>query len=383
LLKCFCFLKLEDYSEAINQLHTAFNISKKSEKPIESDLLKIFQNTPVFGVLMENMILKTEINNLKNHLVAKETTDFSPIEIKLINNFNKQANENSISIKTETNKNSNSNEKFEEIRKQIKKANQENLRKLTEQPFKQLNKIIYLSKYSEKEFDDVKLKETLILYNKPKVENLNFHICKICNCIIKDPKACDNCDDLFCDLCLKSYFTSYKLKIKTTKKTKKKLFEEDNKINLCPECKHPFKEGKISKITKAILDQIVIRCPWKCQKIIRYGDLRTHFKLCKNIKKIFKCKLCDTVLKICDENELNEIEKHNVECEKLLFECGFCKSHFNKKEIGMHIVNCQERLISCENCDMVYPNKVRASHDSFFCDMMIKYNWLINEIYNE
>lgn len=74
------------------------------------------------------------------------------------------------------------------------------------------------------------------IYNKIEFQTNDYYTCKICCTLVKEPKSCAECDDLFCAKCINNWLS---------------------RNNFCPHCKSaPFKERNISKLTRSVLNNI-------------------------------------------------------------------------------------------------------------------------------
>ena len=188
--------------------------------------------------------------------------------------------------------------------------------------------------------------------------NQDFHICKVCFSIVKDPKCCNECEDLFCSVCV-SKFT------KTN--------------NKCPLCRNsPFIERKINKHNKKQLNEMLIKCPLGCSEEILYENLQKHLDKCEYVTKIYKCTLCNCEIKV-ENNNLNKVFIHDNECSAMI-QCPFCFNDFETSEIETHIEKyCDEKVLNCDVCKIKFPGKYQKVHDEFYCKKFEKYVCYLKE----
>ena len=69
---------------------------------------------------------------------------------------------------------------------------------------------------------------------------------------------------------------------------------DNNKIHnkFCPNCRNQFVEMKITKHIELILNEMIIKCPLKCEENFNYENIESHSKCSNNAPKFNKCKLC-------------------------------------------------------------------------------------------
>lgn len=192
------------------------------------------------------------------------------------------------------------------------------------------------------------INQDFILANKP-VDD--FYICKICNGLVNiyNIKCCDECQDLFCGLCIEN-----KLKISQN----------------CPSCnKSHFNNYKLHRSMKSALESIIIKCPFNCLKEIRNGDLITHLIDCEKFPKTLKCQLCEEEIKL-DENITNNrdlIEKHNKSCMESTSACCYCKQDIKNNFSEYHEISCPAKQYACENCKVTYTKQYEKAHFEYYC----------------
>ena len=128
---------------------------------------------------------------------------------------------------------------------------------------------------------------------------------------------CNECENFYCGDCIDHHLLNNKS---------------------CPTCRKQFEEKKISRHLKLLLNQIVIKCPLKCEVNINYENLESHLFICNNAKKIYKCKLCRTEIITKNFEDKNEILKHNKKCLNIPVICKYCKKEFKKGIRLTHIL---------------------------------------------
>ena len=139
--------------------------------------------------------------------------------------------------------------------------------------------------------------------------------CVICNEIPLNPKECSNCQNLFCDDCIKTW-----LELK----------------NVCP-CfcsEAPFHSNQAHKFIRDIINNLKVKCPnfeLGCVESIRYESLPNHIKNHCLYRKV-KCPndFCKAEIFIKDQ------EAHIMKCILEEAECPHCKIKFIKTEFLKH-----------------------------------------------
>jgi len=171
------------------------------------------------------------------------------------------------------------------------------------------------------------------------------YFCKICFSLLKEPKCCGECEDLFCSQCLN---------------------ETLSKCDRCPLCREaPFKESKVNKTVRNTLNSIEFLCPLNCTEKLSLENIAKHFTECKKCDIYFVCKICDEKI-----NKEEELKAHISYCPEESVKCAFCKFDFKNKEIEYHLANCAERLINCGECLCLMPIKNENSHPDYFCGLL-------------
>jgi len=164
--------------------------------------------------------------------------------------------------------------------------------------------------------------------------------------LLKNPKSCGKCDNLFCSYCIDDAL---------------------KRNNSCPLCRdNPFKETKMNKVVRNTLNNIEITCPDCLNQKLKMEDLEKHLHVCSLLNRVYySCELCNKNLK----NE-NELESHKNECVDVNCRCPFCKLSYKRKIISHHIEYCYERLITCNECNCEIPFKIKDRHKDFFCKFL-------------
>ncbi|CAF4291423.1 unnamed protein product [Rotaria sp. Silwood2] len=142
------------------------------------------------------------------------------------------------------------------------------------------------------------------------------YLCPICFHLLWKPVECQNCQRLFCKICID------------------KCLKE--KPNVCPLCQH-YQEKRCSPVFYALLCKFKIECENKqngCKDILLYESL----------------------------------EKHQQEqCQYQMKICRGCQKNILKKDLEQHEQNCGEIKIECKRCNLVY--KQKEKHEQLDCLM--------------
>ena len=104
--------------------------------------------------------------------------------------------------------------------------------------------------------------DSSLLINQQKLEGIEKDItCPICQGIINDPYFCNICQNNFCKNCINKW------QLNNPK---------------CPfRCINP--EYISNRFLKKILNELIkFKCPKKCDEIISYKDMNSHYENCKN-----------------------------------------------------------------------------------------------------
>lgn len=173
----------------------------------------------------------------------------------------------------------------------------------------------------------------------------NELICSICLEIVRTPKLCKNCQNLFCNDCLKTQLT---------------------KSKFCPN-RCLYVEQEVNLIFKKLLFKIEFKCYYHlngCKETITYEYFNKHIKNC--IFGDFKC-----LSPGCNEiKNLDGIKDHILTCNLRLVECKFCQKNIAKKDISYHIDECSNKLTKCDFCNNSFKNKIYINHKNE-CDEYI------------
>jgi len=206
------------------------------------------------------------------------------------------------------------------------------------------------------EFSNLYLDEELVVDKNNPIND--FLLCKVCFSIVKDPKSCQECDEIFCGDCIKN-------------------FSKNN--NKCPNCRNaPFKEMKINKFNKIVLNELKLFCPQNCKQIVSYENLMKHLDICEKITKIYKCKLCNWEEEVLEGN-MRQVYNHDIDCSAMI-QCPFCFNDLETSEFEEHTSKfCEEKIINCEICKIKFPTKFKNAHDEFFCKKFELFVDLVDE----
>ena len=92
------------------------------------------------------------------------------------------------------------------------------------------------------------------------IGNIDEFICMICENVIEDMVSCDECESLFCSLCIMKWMKSKKN---------------------CPNCKETFQKGKVPRKVKNMLDKTKFYCQYTvdgCKGTFTYETKEAHYK---------------------------------------------------------------------------------------------------------
>lgn len=212
--------------------------------------------------------------------------------------------------------------------------------------------------------------------NKPVSD---FHICKLCNGIVKNSsvKYCEECENLFCESCLlkrsKNLHDCPYCELDNANNSIKSeipysSYNQDSNSNKNAQNQNkPLIDYKMHKFMKSLIDEIILKCPLECTEEVRYGDLTEHFSLCRNISRLYICNLCKDEVFIQDNSQNYLIAMHNDSCPYVTVECRYCKQEVVKEFIDEHLRMCDAVFISCSICKLSFAQKFEKAHNEYYC----------------
>jgi hypothetical protein len=151
---------------------------------------------------------------------------------------------------------------------------------------------------------------------------LDVYTCNICLNIVKNPKACLQCDGLTCSQC-----------IETILKTK----------NTYPNCRSVYDERKLSRHEKSILNSIQIICPNKpCPIITKYEFIKEHLLACDYRNLLAICQGCFKEIETTPQEV--EIKAHVGECKELTVKCECCEMTILNSLLNEHLIICENQI---------------------------------------
>lgn len=162
-------------------------------------------------------------------------------------------------------------------------------------------------------------------------------ICSICLEIVRSPKLCKTCQNLFCNEC---------------------LTQQLSKSKFCPN-RCIFKDQEVNLIFKKLLFKIELKCYYcknGCNETILYENFDKHVENC--IWGNYKCMSpgCNFI------SNLNIIKIHIGECNYKLILCECCKSQIQKYSFEKHFQECSQKPVTCEYCLKIFINKEYIVH---------------------
>lgn len=193
-------------------------------------------------------------------------------------------------------------------------------------------------------------------------------ICSICLEIVRNPKLCQNCQNMFCSDC---------------------LIKQLSKSKLCPN-RCFFKEQEVNLIFKKILHKIELKCMFSsigCKDIIIYENFNKHIDNCiwgdykclspgcteianlDSIKhhvldcplKLIGCELCSV------QTPKRDYKSHYSQCSVKQMMCEFCKNNYPNLHFKSHVIECDEAELKCKECEKMIKRKSMESHTEVIC----------------
>lgn len=162
-------------------------------------------------------------------------------------------------------------------------------------------------------------------------------ICSICLEVVRNPKLCKSCQNMFCSDCL-------------TKQLAKSKF--------CPN-RCVYKDQEVNLIFKKLLHKIELKCYYHvngCPDIVLYENFDKHTENC--IYGDYRCLSPGCNFK----QTLKEIQIHVKQCPLKLIECQYCINKIYKKDFNSHMEECANKQIKCDYCKKHFTNKVYINH---------------------
>jgi hypothetical protein len=127
-------------------------------------------------------------------------------------------------------------------------------------------------------------------------------LCSICDCILRDPKECNQCDQGFCNQCIQNW-----------------LVTGQGKGHDCPD----FKPKNAHKLLLASLKRLELKCDNSelgCPASVLYGEMDAHLDTCE-----FSTCVCPNYG--CNEEMLlKTYQDHLKTCEHHVRKCDKCAS---------------------------------------------------------
>ncbi|CAD8078026.1 unnamed protein product [Paramecium sonneborni] len=172
--------------------------------------------------------------------------------------------------------------------------------------------------------------------------------CPICYDILFDPKCCSECEQAFCEKCLKKWI-------------------DQNQVSpLCPCCRVNItkKRQKIPpKLLIALLNKLQLTCKNKnlgCTTIIFYEQLKKH----EQQECLYVLIKCDNIC--CTERVLRkDLQKHKLVCQYEIIECIKCQQNEPRYKMEIHLQEkCPCRESTCKWCHSTMEYRDLLSHES-------------------
>jgi hypothetical protein len=140
-----------------------------------------------------------------------------------------------------------------------------------------------------------------------------------------------------------------------------------NELENCPSCNSkPFEEAKFPRYMRTILNEIKLKCPFNCEEILNYDNLKNHLVCCQNFEKPYVCTSCSQSLRVYDQFS-SILKNHISNCENRIIKCEFCGNELVWKELSSHENVCEQKPIKCEKCLVGYLNKFEPAHSECYC----------------
>jgi len=218
----------------------------------------------------------------------------------------------------------------------------------------QLEKQFLIIKEKELNKDFIMLKENFINLDE---EKLDLITCGFCGNIVNHPICqCGYCGKLFCEKCLN------------------KQNQEKSSCNKCNTIQ--FIKNDISPELEEFIRDLNFTCPLKCGETFDFIEFKLHKDLCKNLKDIYQCSLCEKIFEYHDDLK----KSHANHCEKLQNCCIYCNKEIPFFDFEYHLKTCEELIEYCGKCNLMICRKYQDAHKNLFCSTIEKLSLSINKL---
>jgi hypothetical protein len=157
------------------------------------------------------------------------------------------------------------------------------------------------------------------------------YICHFCMNIVKNPRMCKKCENLFCIKCLKKYWSVIKMEICPLK---------------CFNLNH-FLATAVPRLVTNSINRLKFKCPNSedCTAKLTYITFEQHILQCKYIQLKVICNYCQIQINMSNAYE------HVNSCLELPKECTYCKLIIPMKNYLSHKDTCLGIMVLCLHCD--------------------------------
>lgn len=123
------------------------------------------------------------------------------------------------------------------------------------------------------------------------------------------------------------------------------------------------------------------KCPINCGETFDFIEFKLHQNLCKNLKDIYRCTLCDQKFEIeKSQDNFNQLNiTHRKLCEKLNKFCIYCNKKFSFLDYENHLKTCED-VFYLEKYDLMVCKKYPEAHENI-CMSIKKLCLSIKKIY--
>ena len=174
--------------------------------------------------------------------------------------------------------------------------------------------------------------------------------CLVCKSIVFDPKYCQSCEKIYCNIC-----------------------SGIDKNNKCSNCNRELILKEINSNDELdFLNKIELRCinmDLGCPFIISYKNYQTHIEDCYHSK--YKCNGigCNYI------NIKQKVLIHCLSCIYVLVECVKCKTSVRRIDLENHLRECRLNLVFCPICKFeltksgFFDYEIHVCIENFFIDI--------------
>lgn len=193
----------------------------------------------------------------------------------------------------------------------------------------------------------------------------NDLICGICECVVRKPKECIICGNMFCDNCIKKWYEKHRGNQYNQSMTNFSNLNQ-NLLNF-NQPQTPHSNNQILSSTTHKNELVILECPMKCKSNFKDSLFKPVGKVVKNILYQLKIK--------CQNSSCNEIftldkyEEHEFYCF-----LPKCNNSFCKKKAETYVT--VSKILNKYKLDS-------GTKESRFCNENCKYSFIFQEKYKE